>query len=281
MSETAFFRAHDAAQAVDLLRQYGGKAKLLAGGTDLMVKLNRGFCQPEVLIYIGEAGLAYVREDNAAVLIGAGTTFTEVLRSEAVNRHFPLLVEAVRQMAAVGVRNSATIGGNLCNASPAADAAIPLLALGAQARILSSRGERTIEFADFFRGPGQSVLEQDELLAEVIVPKQDDLLWAYRKIGRRRADSLSVVSAAITMKLADGKCSRVRIALGAVAPVPLVATGAAGLLEGKSLDAERIGLAAAAADEETTPIDDGRGTAWYRKRACRAIVKNLLSKIGG
>jgi aerobic carbon-monoxide dehydrogenase medium subunit len=281
MIETAYFNPKNVEEAVELLNNYGSKAKIIAGGTDLMVKINRGESPPENLIYIGDANLSYIQEDEENLVIGAATTLDDLMKSQEVKRNAPILTAALKQMASVAVRNTGTLGGNLCNASPAADTAVPLLALKARVKLVAKRGERVVDCQDFFVGPGQTVLAADELLKEVMIPRQGNVEWAYRKLGRRLAHTLSVVSAGIVMQEEDGVRKNVRIVLGAVAPVPLLAVKAAALLEGKALNAEAIEAAAAAASEETQPIDDIRSSAWYRKRASKAMVKSLLNQIAG
>jgi CO/xanthine dehydrogenase FAD-binding subunit len=276
----AFHNARDLQDAYDMLTQYGDKARILAGGTDVMVKLNRRLAAPEILVHIGGCGLNYIKLEETTIVIGAATPLTDITRSELVKEKIPLLVEAVRHIGGPAVRNSATIGGNLANASPAADSAVPLLALGASLRLTSKRGERMIPIEEFFEGPGKTVLSPYELLKEVIIPAPDsNTKWAYRKLGRRRAETLSVVAGAISARFDNGKCSKTRIALCAVAPTPILAKKAANLLEGRQLDTGLMESVAEAAAEETSPIDDVRATAWYRRRATRALVKGLLEEL--
>lgn len=282
MAVGEFFRAAGPREAAGLLAQHGEAARLLAGGTDLMVAINKRKFKPQVLIYLGDAGMSGIRLEGDMLLIGAATPFSDILASPLVQEKAPLLAAAARQMASPAIRNTGTIGGNLANASPAADSATPLLALGASLRLVSSQGEREVPLAEFFTGPGQSVLGADELITQVKVPAQSpQARWAYRKVGKRKAQSLSVVSVAVYCPLSGGKVSGAAIALGAVAPTPLLARQAASLLEGKALDQELILAAAQAAAQATSPIDDARGTAWYRKRAAEAVVKQLLSEIAG
>ena len=280
MNEGEFYRAASPQEAASLLAQHGEAARLLAGGTDLMVAINKRTFKPQVLVYLGEAGMTGISQDGESLLIGAATPLSEILASSLVQEKTPLLAAAIQQMASPAIRNAGTIGGNLANASPAADTAIPLLALGAWLKLLSAQGEREVPLAQFFTGPGQSVLGAGELIAQVVVPVQSaEAKWAYRKVGKRKAQSLSVVSVAIYCSLRGGKVSGAAIALGAVAPTPLLAVDAAAMLEGKALDEEIIAAAAKAAAQATSPIDDSRGTAWYRKRAGEAVVKQLLSAI--
>ncbi|MBU4566841.1 MAG: xanthine dehydrogenase family protein subunit M [Desulfarculus sp.] len=282
MAEGEFYRAASPREAAGLLAQHGGAARVLAGGTDLMVAVNKRKFKPQVLIYLGDAGMSGISQEGDALLIGAATPLNEILASPLVADKAPLLATAIKQMASPAIRNAGTIGGNLANASPAADTATPLLVLGASLKLVGAKGEREVPLAEFFTGPGQSVLAADEIIAQVKVPAQSaEAKWAYRKVGKRKAQSLSVVSVAVYCPLSGGKVSGVAIALGAVAPTPLLATEAAGLLNGKALDEATIAAAAKAAAEATSPIDDARGTAWYRKRASEAVVKQLLTELAG
>jgi len=280
MAEGQFFKATDPQEACDLLAQYGGKARLLAGGTDLMVAVNQRQLSPEVLVYLGDSGLNYINAESDNLVIGAATPFTDIMGSALVREEAPLLAEVISHIASPAIRNVGTIGGNLANGSPAADSATALLALGASLRLVSKAGERVVAVEEFFTGPGETTLEPTELIQEVIVPKQaGGAKWAYRKLGKRKAQTLSIVSVAIYCPSDGGQCQGVRIALGAVAPTPTLATEASAILEGKALDEKLIDAAAKAAADATNPVDDVRGSAWYRRRATEALVKQLLAQI--
>lgn len=280
MAEGQFLKATNLQEACELLAQYGGKARLLAGGTDLMVAVNQRKLFPEVLVYLGDSGLNYINAEGDNLVIGAATPFTDIMRSDRVQEETPLLAEVISHLASPAIRNVGTIGGNLANGSPAADSATALLALGASLRLRSKTGEREVAVEEFFTGPGETMLEPAELVQEIIIPRQiGGAKWAYRKLGKRKAQTLSIVSVAISCPLEGGQCQGVRIALGAVAPTPILATEAARILEGKAMDVKLIDKAAKAAAEATRPIDDVRGSAWYRRRATEALVKQLLAQI--
>ena len=280
MAEGQFFKAGSPQEACALLARHGGKARLLAGGTDLMVALNLRQSAPEVLVYIGDSGLSYIKAKGDNLIIGAGTAFSEILESAPAKETVPLLVETVSRIASVAIRNVGTIGGNLASASPAADSAIALLALGASLKLVSEKGDRTVPLAGFFTGPGQTLLKTGEMIQEIIIPPQPTgTRWAYRKLGKRKAQSISVVSAAICCQMNGNVCKEARIALGAVAPTPILAAEASALLEGKTFKESLIRESAKAAANATSPIDDVRGSAWYRRRATEALVKQLLANI--
>jgi CO/xanthine dehydrogenase FAD-binding subunit len=280
MADVEFFKAADMKEACELLSKYGAKATVLAGGTDVMVFVNRGQLSPEVLVSIGDIGLNYIKTEDGHLIIGATTTHTEICKSEAVLKNVPLLAEACSQIGSSAIRNMGTVGGNLVTASPAADSAAALIALEAEVKLVSTKGERTVPVDSFFTGPGETIRKPDELLLEVIIPFQSSKTkWGWYKLGQRKADVCGAISAAIALQMGNGTCKKARIVLGAVAPVPLLTQKASAMLEGKKLDDALIQKAATAAAEETNPIDDWRATAWYRKRGSGAIVKRLLEKI--
>jgi carbon-monoxide dehydrogenase medium subunit len=258
----------------------GGKATIMAGATDIMPKVNDGVLRPSRLVYIGKAGLDGIRKEKGRLILGAATKLSDLLESELVNGYAPLLAEAIANMAGVSIRNIATIGGNLCNASPAADTAVPLLVMDAKFVLLSRKGKRTVPADSFFTGPGKTVLSAGEILSEIILeigPHRGAVI----KIGQRKAETLSVVSAAARVVVEDGKCAVARIAMGSVAPRPLRCYKAEELLAGQPISGELCGRAAALAGEYATPIDDGRATAWYRKRVAPVLVERVLRRSFG
>lgn len=280
MVNALFYKAADLKEVCDLLSQYGEKARILAGGTNLMVAVNRKLLSPEVVISISSSGLDYIKAEGDNLIIGAAANHTEIARSALVRERAPLLAEVVKSMGSPAIRNVGTIGGNLVNASPAADTAVALLALGAKLKLVSADGERVINVETFFTGPGATVLQPNELLQEVSIPSQHaGSKSAWHKLGKRKAIVCSVVSVAVALQIDNGTCTQARIALGAVAPTPLLTKRAGSLLEGKRLDGALIEEAAKTASEETSPIDDVRATAWYRRKVSEVLVKRLLNQI--
>lgn len=280
MASALFYKAADLGHACALMAQYKRKARILAGGTDLMVAINRKLLFPEILVYIGNCGLDYIRVEGDSLIIGAMTNHASIVRSALIQEKAPLLVEATKQIGSAAIRNMGTIGGNLVNASPAADTGTSLLALGARLKLLSTSGERNVAVEEFFTGPGNTVLKPGEILQEVLIPsRNENSRWAWYKLGKRKSDICSVISVAISLEIEGNLCRYARIALGAVAPVPLLAKRAGSLLEGQNIDKTLITKAAKVASEETTPIDDVRATAWYRRKVSENLVKRLLSQI--
>lgn len=286
MKDVIYFAPTEMSEALKLLDQYGEKATILAGGTDLVPKINYCDLKPDVLVYIGGLGLDYIREDDGKLVIGAATPTAKIAASELVAKKASSLADAARQSGAVTVRNAATIGGNLGNASPAADLATTLLVLDAQLLLRSARGDRSVALKDFFIGPGQTVLKPGELIVEVSVPLSKGKA-VFLKLGRRKAMTLSVVNVAVHLEM-DGKrrwekltCQEARIALGSMAPTPLRCAKAEGLLKGQVLDKALIAQCAAAAVAESSPIDDQRATAWYRQQAGTVLVGRALAQAAG
>ena len=282
MIDGEFFTPRDPGEACELLDRYKGKARVhvLAGGTNVMAMMNKKQLSPEVLIYIGESGLDYIKDSGDNLIIGGTTTFSDIMCSTQVQRDAPLLVDVVSQMGSPAIRNMGTIGGNLANGSPASDASTALLALGAGLVLITKAGERSIACDDFFLSAHQTALKPNELIQEVVVPKSlNGATWAYYKLGRRKAHSLSVASVAIWCQMDKARCINARIALGAVAPTPMLAGKAASILKGKPLEDSVIEKAAKAAAQEADPIDDMRGSAWYRRRVIEVLVKRLLRQI--
>lgn len=280
MKEALYFAVTDLKEAIRLLGDYRERAVILAGGTDLVPKINTYSLKPEVLIYIGKLGLDYIKEENGKICIGATTPMAKIVTSELLTRKVAALVEAARQAGTSAVRTTATVGGNLANASPAADLATPLLVCDAEVSLVSATGKRAVPLKDFFKGPNQSVLQAGELMTEVsFVPPKGKTIFL--KLGRRKALTLSVVNVAVRMDLEGQKCKEARIALGAVAPTPLRCVKAEGVLQGKEIDLNLITECAAEAMAASSPIDDQRASAWYRKQAGTALVTRALGQAAG
>jgi len=268
-------------EAIELLAS--GDALVFAGGTDVMPQIRTGSRQLRpILINISRiTDLRGISRDGTRLRIGALTTVTDILESALLKETAPVLVAAADRFASGQVRNAATVGGNLGNASPAADLAIPLLLLDAEVELFS-RKRRVVPLTDFFLGPGRSVLEPGEILTHVQfeVPR-NDFTARFVKFGggTRPAMDISVVSVGVAGVVAGRALSRVRVALGAAAPTPLRATKTEAFLEGKGLDRETIAAAAAMAETEASPISDVRGSAWYRRELIRTLTRRVLADV--
>ncbi|MFB0507860.1 MAG: xanthine dehydrogenase family protein subunit M [Thermodesulfobacteriota bacterium] len=268
---------------ISLLDQHSKAAKILAGGTDLLVDMKQGALSPGYLINIkGIPGQDYIKYDKKGGLrIGALTTIRQIETSRMIREQFLPLAQAAKVLGSVQVRNRATIGGNLCNASPSAETAPPLLVLGAKVKLVGSRGERVLPLEEFFVGSGLTVLDK-EILTEIMVPPPPPYTrGVYMSISRRRAVDLALVGVAVaaTVDRDRGEWKEVKIALGAVAPTPMRACKAEKILKGKRIEAALMEEAAQMASDEARPISDVRASAWYREEMVRVLVQRALEQV--
>ena len=271
-------------QAAEYLR--AGDVTILAGGTDLMPQSQSGRLKiKRTLMNIHHvAELKGIVIEGSAIRIGALCTMTEIMQSDLLQQHFQILIEACDHFASNQIRNAATLGGNICNASPAGDSLVPLLVLDAEVELASkpngSIARRRMPLSEFFVAPGKTRLGPAELVAGVRIPLPDPGHYArFFKFGTRPALDISTVSIGIAGTLAKGALSNVRVAFGAVAPVPMRAPRTEQALEGRRLDAAAIDAIADTARDEVTPIDDIRATAWYRKELIHNITKRMLAHV--
>jgi len=265
-------------EALELLDKYGEQAKLLAGGTDLIVKMKDGVVKPEYVIDLSRLEeLKFISKENGVIKIGALTTLREIEMSPIVRGYVLVLSDAVEKMASWQVRNLGTIGGNLCNASPAADTAPPLLVLEAELKLTSSEGERTVPIDQFFTGPGETILKNNELLTEIQIPIMSDHVGtAFLKLGRRVAHTLSIVSVATSVVVEDDVFKDVRIALGSVAPTPVRAKKTEDRFRGLSAAKDVVEKNCVWVVEDISPISDVRASAEYRKEMSIVLTKRAL-----
>jgi len=280
MKDVSYFAPTEMAEAMKVLAKYGDGAAVLAGGTDLVPKINYYELKPEAILFIGNLNLGYIKEEDGKLVIGAGTKLARLLEDDLVLEHLSALAESVSQLGSVAIRTAGTVGGNIANASPAADTVPPLLIMDADLLLVGSDGERTVSLEDFFTGPGETVLENGELVKEIHVPLLEGDT-AFLKSGMRRAQSCSVASVAVRLVMDDDTCTDARIVVGSMAPTPLRCTKAEKLLKGKTLDEKLIAEAAEAAVDQTSPIDDQRASAWYRMKAGKALIARALAQAAG
>jgi len=264
----------------------GGDATLLAGGTDLMPQLQtrRRDFKPLLLSIRRIPELHGVVKTNGAIRVGALTTVVAIRHHPLLREHASILPQTADCFAGGQVRNRATLGGNICNASPAGDMIIPLLLLNTHLNLASWRdgsvATRTLPLCDFFVGPGQTRLTPDELLvsAEFAMPDRG-FTAGFRKFGTRPALDISVVSVGIAGTKSNGVLKDARVAFGAVAPVPLRGRRTEAAVEGRPVDDEVMTAAAHAAAGEISPISDVRGSAWYRRELITVFVRRVLADV--
>ena len=292
-------------EALSLLNQQGKKAKLIAGGTDVIVLIKQKTMAPDILISLrGIPGLDQIQY-NGTLRIGALVTHRTIEKSEVIRKEFSALADAADVLGSIQIRNVATIGGNICTAAPSADTATPLLVLGTQVKIKSLKEEKTVPIEEFFTGPGETILKKGEIVTELVMPKPlPHTGSAYWKLQRRLALDLPILGVSTLLSLDKGTiscsdmlctvspissilhtmeqdelvCKEVRIALGVAAPTPIRALKAESLLRGKKISDELLEEVAETAVKEAQPRDTIRGEAWYRRDMIRVLVKRMAMK---
>lgn len=284
MKAFQYFAPDTIAEALDLLKRYQNQAKLLAGGTDLIVQMKEGDLQPDCVIDLKRIpDLKSVRyDDNKGLFIGALATAAEIHSSKEVKPNFPAISNAAGAIGSVQIRNRASIGGNICRAAPSGDFAPILIALGAHLKLIGPKGERAISIQDFFVGPGETLIELDEILTEIRVPvPQAHGRSTYMRHSRRETLDLALVGVAIyiVVRPQHSLCEEVRIALGSVAPTPMRARNAERHLLGRELKEELISESAKIAAEEAKPVSDVYGDDWYKKEIVNVLVRRALLDI--
>jgi carbon-monoxide dehydrogenase medium subunit len=269
-------------EALSLLQQHGESARPLAGGTDLVVQMKENatkFIAPShiiSLLRVPELGRIEFSESEG-LRIGAGASMMDVAGSTVIRDRYAAIAEGAALVGSVQTMNMATVGGNLCNAAPSADIAPPLLVFDAEAIIVGPSGRRSVPLEEFFFGPGKTALAPEELLAEVRVPVTPvGTGSAYARHTPRKQMDIAVVGVAAALTIAGGRVERARVALGAVAPMPLRAGRAEGQLEGESLSDEVLARATDAAVDECSPISDVRGSAEFRRHIVRVMTERML-----
>ncbi len=276
-----FYQPTSLQEASQLLRENGPGGRFLAGGTDLVIAMKEKGLVPKYIVDLKRiSGLSGIREQgDGSVAIGALTTMREIETSTLIATKYPFLSQSAAEVGSIQIRNRATVGGNMANATPSADVAPSLVALNATAKITGANGDRTAALEEFFRGPGQTVMTSDEILTEITIPKTGPrLVGEYIKFSPREMMDLAYVGVAVTYNLggSDRKCEGVRIVLGAVAPTPIRAKRAEAALEGQVLTEALAEKAGEIAAEEAKPISDVRSSADYRRAMVGAMTKRAL-----
>ena len=279
-----YFSAQSLEEACAFLAKYGEKAKVLAGGTDLVAQMKQGLIEPECIINIKTIpGLGKIQYNQTEGLkLGALVTHNELMKDTIIREKFGILAQSASQIGAVQTRSLGTIGGNIAHSAPSADIAPPLLVLGANVKIVGHKGSRTIPIEDFFLGPGQTALQRDEILTEIHVPTlAPETAGVYLKHCHRRALDIAIVGVAVLITLAGregGLCQDIKLALGAVAPTPIRAKGAEEILRGKLITGAILEQTAQVAAKEAEPISDLRSSAEYRLEMVKVLVKRAIEQ---
>ena len=275
-----FYQPATLAEASRLLKENGPGGRFLAGGTDLVIAMKEKGLLPKYIVDLKRVpGLSGIRENgDGTITIGALTTMYSIETSPVITKKYPFLAQSAAEVGSIQIRNRATIGGNMANATPSADVAPSLIALGATAKIASADGERTLSMEEFFRGPGQNAMNPDEILTEITIPRTGpQLVGEYIKFSPRDMMDLAYIGVAVAYNLgSDKRCTGVRIVLGAVAPTPLRAKNSEALLEGKMLSEEIATQVGDEAARESKPISDVRSSADYRRAMVGVMTKRAI-----
>ncbi|CAL8977569.1 Carbon monoxide dehydrogenase medium chain [Rhodoplanes serenus] len=280
MKPFGYVAAKDSEHAVALLAEYGKGAKVLAGGTDLLADLKFSpHPPPDVVVDISRAAdLKGIALTDAGLRLGAMVTHSEIVHSPLIAEAAPALAEAAVVIGAVQTRNLGTIGGNLITCVPSMDSGPTLLALDARVTVLGPRGRREMPLSELFVGPRRTSLAFDEILIEIVVPKQNlHKPAAFQKFGLRKGQALALVNAAASFWAPDGVFTEPRIALGAVAPTVIRAPKAEAYLTGRPVSEEAMAEAGRIAATEAKPITDFRASAEYRRDLVAVLVKRALA----
>ncbi len=270
-------------EAIELLKQYAKEATIVAGGTDVMVNLKTKKLKARGLISITEIKelVGITSESDGSFCIGACTTMSDITENAALKKAFPILSEAASELGSHSIRNRATIGGSLCNSSPAGELAPVLIALGATLELVGNNTSRKLLVEDFILGPGKNAL-QEEILTAITIPPRPNHVGKYIKFGTRKSMEISIVSAACVIETSlDKKCTYACLILGAVAPKPLVIPACSESLMGINLtqmDSNLVQKIADAASAAAMPISDIRASAEYRKRTAGVLAKRAIQE---
>ena len=284
MKPFAYFDPESIDEVVRLLREKEN-CELIAGGTDLLVNIKQELSSPDALISFRKIKemKTIKKETNGSLTIGAATPLSKVVTSPEVRNFQIAISNAAEKVGSKQIRNRGTIGGNICNASPAADTAPILLALEAKAKIESQDGKRVVPMTEFFLGPGNTALQRGEVLTALVIPTEAaNFQCAYLKLGVRKALEIPIVGVAVAVKTVDGRCEIARIALGAVGPTPMRSSRAERLVTGADLTENTEAIAEEAARlamEECSPITDIRASKEYRRDMVGIIVKRAIKQI--
>ena len=281
MKQPKYLKVEKLDDALEALSEWGDDAKVLAGGTDLLIGIRRGTTQPDCVIDITRvAELKGIQQENGHIVIGALATHSQLCMDVEMLGWAPVLVTACREIGSRQIRNRASIGGNLVNASPAGDSIPALYVLDAEVHLQGANSDRWVPVVELFTGPGAMVRQPEELLTAVrFAPFTAGEKGFFNKIGQRRAMTISKVSAAGALFFEGNTIQRCRLALGAVAPTVIRLPRVEELLTGQVLTPDVIEEAASMAGEVCSPIDDIRSTVAYRCHTSRVLVKRGLQSI--
>jgi carbon-monoxide dehydrogenase medium subunit len=275
--EFEYFVPKSLQEALQLIGQYGPEAKVIAGGTDLLVQMKQEVISPKYLINIMKIPeMQFIKKEKGWLRIGAATRWNEIVTFCAKGKKYSALYEASHSLGKIQVRNMGTIGGNLCTASPAADSAPVILALNGRVKLNRLEGVKTLDLEDFFKGVNLTAMASDEIMTEIQIPSiPKGTGSAFLKITRVGAD-ISKISCAVAVERKGEICTSCQIVLGAVAPVPLKLREVNKIIAGKHVDPSLLEEMGHKVSEEIKPITDIRSTADYRRQVAAVLFKDVF-----
>lgn len=283
MRNFEYFRPELLDEAIFLMRK-NGQAKILAGGTDLIPKMKRYEISPKAVIDIKRIpDLRKIKcNGDGSLSIGPLVTFSDILDDPVIKESYHILYESAKVLGTAQTRNRATIGGNICNGSPAGDSIPPLICLNAQLRVINQEGERWIPVEHFFEGPQKTCLRSDELLSEIkIPPLRPKTFGIYLKLGARKALEIAIISIGVLITFRDKVeiVDEIRISLGSVAPTPIRCRQSEDILRGRDIRENIIEKASREVQKNINPISDLRGTSEYRYEMAYVLTKKALEDL--
>ncbi len=281
MADLSYAAPDSVEAAVAMIAEAGGGARVMAGGTDVLVLLHGEVIEPDLIVDIKNIpDLRAITAEDGGWRVGAAVPGMELMGHEGFASDWPGVIEGVALIGSIQIKGRASVGGNLCNASPAADSVPPMIAAGAVANIIGPNGARTAPVEDIITGPGQTSLALGEIIVSFSLPARAPHSGdCYLRLTPRTEMDIAVVGVGVNLTLDDsGTCTAARVALGAVAPTPLLVADAAAALIGSKVDASALGDMAGAASAACNPIDDKRGTIEYRVKTTGVMARRAAEK---
>lgn len=281
MKKFDYYQPQSLKEAYDLMEKLEGRARYIAGGTDILIGIKQEVIRPDALISLRSIDALRGIQYNGGLLLGSMTLLRDMKRDSVIARRFPVLAEAISVLANPQVRNVATVGGNLCNSAPSADCAPPLMVLEAGLILEGPGGKREVPIEDFFSGPGKNRMDAVEVLTEIKISEMaDNACTAFLKSGRVTQD-IAIVNAAALLVMDGIICRKCRLAVGAVAPVPLRLKEIEKIIEGEVIGPELLDRVSHMVEQEVSPITDVRSTEEYRRIMSGVLVKRAINQALG
>ena len=279
MQKFDYYQPESLKEAYGLMEKHKGNARYIAGGTDIIWRIKQGVIEADALISLRGIESLVGISLNGGLTLGSMALFRDIERDSVIARNYPSLTQAVSILANPQVRNVATVGGNLCNGAPSADCAPPLMVLEAVLTLEGPGGKREVPIGDFFTGPGQTCMDKTEVLTEIKVPKMaSDSGTVFLKKGRVAQD-IAIVNAAALLVMEGKVCRKCRLAVGAVAAVPLRLSDVEELVEGQEIAPDLLDRVGEMVENAVSPITDVRSTEEYRRAMSGVLVKRAIKAV--